>query len=45
MSSGGVGFSVGSQSLKVTDTATDTTQKGSTVGVFTVMFPFRQVTG
>ncbi len=32
MSSGGVGFSVGSQSLKVTDTATDTTQKGSTVG-------------
>ncbi|EKL1402724.1 hemagglutinin repeat-containing protein, partial [Escherichia coli] len=25
-------FSVGSQSLKVTDTATDTTQKGSTVG-------------
>ncbi|HEA6332437.1 TPA: hemagglutinin repeat-containing protein, partial [Escherichia coli] len=26
------GFSVGSQSLKVTDTATDTTQKGSTVG-------------
>ncbi|HGV7142050.1 TPA: hemagglutinin repeat-containing protein, partial [Escherichia coli O146] len=26
MSSGGVGFSVGSQSLKVTDTATDTTQ-------------------
>ncbi|HIB7449238.1 TPA: hemagglutinin repeat-containing protein, partial [Escherichia coli] len=32
MSSGGVGFSMGSQSLKVTDTATDTTQKGSTVG-------------
>ncbi|EJH3390079.1 hemagglutinin repeat-containing protein [Escherichia coli] len=32
MSSGGVGFSVGSQSLKVTDAATDTTQKGSTVG-------------
>ncbi|HFS2276828.1 TPA: hemagglutinin repeat-containing protein, partial [Escherichia coli] len=32
MSSGGVGFSVGSQSLKVTDTATDITQKGSTVG-------------
>ncbi len=32
MSFGGVGFSVGSQSLKVTDTATDTTQKGSTVG-------------
>ncbi|EQB8067554.1 hemagglutinin repeat-containing protein [Escherichia coli] len=32
MSSGGVGFSVGSQSLKVRDTATDTTQKGSTVG-------------
>lgn len=32
MSSGGVGFSVGSQSLKVTDTATDSTQKGSTVG-------------
>lgn len=32
MSSGGVGFSVGGQSLKVTDTATDTTQKGSTVG-------------
>ncbi|HAP0343684.1 TPA: hypothetical protein IRR23_004842, partial [Escherichia coli] len=32
MSSGGVGFSVGSQSLKITDTATDTTQKGSTVG-------------
>ncbi|EEZ4164496.1 filamentous hemagglutinin N-terminal domain-containing protein [Escherichia coli] len=32
ISSGGVGFSVGSQSLKVTDTATDTTQKGSTVG-------------
>ncbi|PBU38179.1 filamentous hemagglutinin, partial [Escherichia coli] len=32
MSSGSVGFSVGSQSLKVTDTATDTTQKGSTVG-------------
>ncbi len=32
MSSGGVGFSVGSQSLKVTDGATDTTQKGSTVG-------------
>ena len=32
MSSGGVGFSVGSQSLNVTDTATDTTQKGSTVG-------------
>ena len=32
MSSGGVGFSVGSQSLKVTDTATDTTQKSSTVG-------------
>ncbi|HEB1136292.1 TPA: hemagglutinin repeat-containing protein [Escherichia albertii] len=32
MSSGGVGFRVGSQSLKVTDTATDTTQKGSTVG-------------
>lgn len=32
MSSGGVGFSVGSQSLKVTDSATDTTQKGSTVG-------------
>lgn len=32
MRSGGVGFSVGSQSLKVTDTATDTTQKGSTVG-------------
>ncbi|EFH9255509.1 filamentous hemagglutinin, partial [Escherichia coli] len=32
MSSGGVGFSVGSQSLKVMDTATDTTQKGSTVG-------------
>ncbi|MFO6426199.1 hypothetical protein ACLBOM_08620 [Escherichia coli] len=27
-----MGFSVGSQSLKVTDTATDTTQKGSTVG-------------
>ncbi|EIY4392851.1 hemagglutinin repeat-containing protein, partial [Escherichia coli] len=32
MSSVGVGFSMGSQSLKVTDTATDTTQKGSTVG-------------
>ena len=32
MSSGGVGFSVGSQSLKVRETATDTTQKGSTVG-------------
>ncbi|EEQ5737064.1 filamentous hemagglutinin N-terminal domain-containing protein [Escherichia coli] len=32
MSSGGVGFSMGSQSLKVMDTATDTTQKGSTVG-------------
>ncbi|EOK1512460.1 hemagglutinin repeat-containing protein, partial [Escherichia coli] len=32
MSSGGVGFSMGSQSLKVTDTATDTTQKGRTVG-------------
>ncbi|EOO8528892.1 hemagglutinin repeat-containing protein, partial [Escherichia coli] len=32
MSSGGVGFSMGSQSLKVTDTSTDTTQKGSTVG-------------
>ena len=32
MSSGGVGFSMGSQSLKVTDAATDTTQKGSTVG-------------
>ncbi|EBP0013545.1 filamentous hemagglutinin N-terminal domain-containing protein, partial [Salmonella enterica] len=32
MSSGGVGFSAGSQSLKVTDTATDTTQTGSTVG-------------
>ncbi|MCS1360529.1 hemagglutinin repeat-containing protein [Escherichia coli] len=32
MSSGGVGFSVGSQSLKVTDAVTDTTQKGSTVG-------------
>ncbi|HHW4897859.1 TPA: hemagglutinin repeat-containing protein [Escherichia coli] len=32
MSSGCVGFSMGSQSLKVTDTATDTTQKGSTVG-------------
>ncbi len=27
-----MGFSVGSQSLKVTDAATDTTQKGSTVG-------------
>ncbi|EBP0013509.1 filamentous hemagglutinin N-terminal domain-containing protein, partial [Salmonella enterica] len=32
MSSGGVGFSAGSQSLKVTDTAVDTTQTGSTVG-------------
>ncbi|EGX3500156.1 filamentous hemagglutinin N-terminal domain-containing protein [Salmonella enterica] len=32
MSSGGVGFSVGSQNLKVTDTAADTLQKGSTVG-------------
>ncbi|ASG19235.1 hemagglutinin repeat-containing protein [Salmonella enterica] len=32
MSSGGIGFSVGNQSLKATDTAADTTQKGSTVG-------------
>ncbi|MFE8147730.1 hemagglutinin repeat-containing protein [Brenneria goodwinii] len=32
MSSGGIGFSVGTQSLKVTDTGQDVTQLGSTVG-------------
>lgn len=32
MSSGGIGFSVGSQSLKTTDTGANLTQAGSTVG-------------
>ncbi|ATA25526.1 filamentous hemagglutinin [Brenneria goodwinii] len=32
MSSGGIGFSIGTQSLKVTDTGQDVTQLGSTVG-------------
>ncbi|MFC3393722.1 hemagglutinin repeat-containing protein [Brenneria rubrifaciens] len=32
MSSGGIGFSIGSQSLDVTDTGRDVTQLGSTVG-------------
>ncbi|HDS9358533.1 TPA: hemagglutinin repeat-containing protein [Enterobacter chengduensis] len=32
MSSGGIGFSVGSQSIKTTDTGSDATQAGSTVG-------------
>lgn len=32
MSSGGIGFSVGSQSIKTTDTGNDATQAGSTVG-------------
>ncbi|MDX5630618.1 MULTISPECIES: hemagglutinin repeat-containing protein, partial [unclassified Brenneria] len=32
MSSGGIGFSIGTQSLKMTDTGQDTTQLGSTLG-------------
>lgn len=32
MSSGGIGFSIGSQSVKATDTGADVTQAGSTVG-------------
>ncbi len=32
MSSGGIGFSYGTQSVKTTDTGADATQAGSTVG-------------